>query len=50
MVRLSTIVLMMGLILSFHDTLWGFAFWFVVAWAGLAALEYRLRKLDAWKK
>ena len=50
MVRLSTIVLFMGLILSFHDTLWGFAFWFVVAWAGLAAVEYRIRRMNAWKK
>ena len=43
MVKLSTIVLMMGLILSFHDTLWGWAGLFALGWALLAAVEYRIK-------
>ena len=44
LIKLSLIVLMMGVILSFHNTLWPLTFWFVVGWAGLAALEYNLEK------
>jgi len=44
MIKLSAVVIMIGVILSFHNTLWPFAFWFVVAWAGLAAIEYNLDK------
>jgi hypothetical protein len=41
MVRLSYVALVSGVILSFHDTYWQWAFWFVVAWATLASLEVR---------
>jgi hypothetical protein len=44
MVRLSYVALVSGVILSFHNTYWPVAFWFVVAWATLASLEYRLGK------
>ena len=49
MVRLSVIVLLMGVILSFHETLWGWAILFAVGWAALASLEYNLKKWGAWK-
>jgi len=42
--KLSTIVLLMGIILSFHDTLWGWAGLFAVAWAALASVEYNIGK------
>jgi hypothetical protein len=41
MLRLSYVALFSGVILSFHDTYYPVAFWFVVAWATLASLEYR---------
>ena len=48
--KLAVIVLMMGVILSFHETLWGWAYLFAVAWAALASLEYNLKKRGAWKQ
>jgi len=42
MIRLSYVAILSGLILSFHETYWPWAFWFVVGWATLASLEYRL--------
>ena len=44
MVRLSYVAIFAGVILSFHNTLWPMAFWFVVAWAVLASFEYRFGK------
>lgn len=44
MLRLSYVAIFAGVILSFHDTLWPLAFWFVVGWAALASLEYNLGK------
>ena len=45
--RLAIGVLLVGIGLSFHDTLWGWAGLFAVAWAILAAIEMRLRP-DKW--
>jgi len=45
MVKLSTIVLLMGVILSFHETLWGWAGLFAIGWALLASVEYNLGKM-----
>jgi hypothetical protein len=42
MLRLSYVALLSGVILSFHDTYWPWAFWFVVAWAALASLSNRI--------
>ena len=44
---LSVSVLLMGVAMSFRDTLWGWAGLFVLAWAGLSAIEMRLRP-DKW--
>lgn len=44
MVRLSYVAIVAGAILSFHETYWPLAFWFVVAWAALASLEYNFGK------
>jgi hypothetical protein len=39
--RLAIGVLLMGVALSFHDTLWGWAGVCVLVWAGIAAIEMR---------
>ena len=44
MVRLSAITLMMGVILSFHETLWNWAILFAIGWAVLASVEYRVKR------
>jgi len=48
--KLGFIIIMMGVILSFHDTLWGWAGLFAIAWALLASVEYHLKKMGAWKQ
>jgi hypothetical protein len=42
--RLAVVVLLMGLFLSFHDTLWGWAGLAVLVWAGVVAIEMRYNK------
>jgi hypothetical protein len=42
--RLAVGVLLAGVLLSFHDTLWGWAGVAVLAWAILAAIEMRYTK------
>ena len=44
MLRLSYVAILAGAILSFHDTYWPMAIWFVVGWAALASAEYRFGK------
>jgi len=44
---LSVSVLLMGVAMSFHDTLWVWAGLFFLAWVGLSAIEMRLRP-DKW--
>jgi len=42
--KLAVGVLLMGLFLSFHSTLWGWAGLAVLAWAGAVAIEMRYNK------
>ena len=44
---LSVSVLLVGVALSFHNTLWGWAGVALLVWASLAAIEMRLRP-DKW--
>ena len=44
---LSVSVLLVGVALSFHDTLWPWAMLALIAWASLSAIEMRLRP-DKW--
>ncbi len=46
--RLAVGVLLVGIGLSFHDTLWGWAGLFAVAWAILVAIEMRYNP-EMWK-
>ena len=46
--RLAIGVLLVGIGLSFHDTLWGWAGLFAVAWAVLATIEMRYNP-KVWK-
>jgi hypothetical protein len=46
--RLAVGVLLVGIGLSFHDTLWGWGGVFAVVWAGLAAIEMRYNP-TLWK-
>ena len=45
--RLAVGVLLVGVALSFHNTLWGWAVVALVVWASLSAIEMRLRP-DKW--
>ena len=44
MVRLSYVSLLIGAVLSFHDTLWPWTLAFVAGWAALATLEWHFGK------
>jgi len=44
---LSVSVLLVGVALSFHNTLWGWAGVALVVWVSLSAIEMRLRP-DKW--
>jgi len=46
--RLAVGVLLVGIALSFHDTLWGWAGIALVVWAGLVAIEMRYNP-KLWK-
>jgi hypothetical protein len=46
--KLAVGTLLVGVGLSFHDTLWGWAGVFVLAWAFFAAIEMRYNK-KLWK-
>jgi len=46
--RLAVGILLMGVFLSFHETLWGWAGMAVVAWAGCVAIEMRYNS-KLWK-
>ena len=43
----SVSVLLVGVAMSFHDTLWPWAALCALAWVGLSAIEMRLRP-DKW--
>ena len=42
--RLAVGILLAGLLISFHDTLWGWAGVAVIAWGIVAAIEMRYNK------
>jgi hypothetical protein len=42
--RLAVGILLAGLLLSFHDTLWSWAFPAVILWAIVATIEMRYNK------
>jgi len=44
---LSVSVLLVGVAMSFHNTLWVWAWIALVVWVGLSAIEMRLRP-DKW--
>ena len=46
--RLAVGVLLVGVALSFHDTLWGWAGVALLVWASLAAIEMRYNP-KVWK-
>jgi hypothetical protein len=46
--RLGITVLIMGTVLSFHETLWPWTYLVMAVWAGIAVLEWRYNP-DLWK-
>lgn len=44
--KIGGFALLAGLVLSFHDTLWPWAFWAVVVSAGAMALHFQLSRKE----